>query len=66
MNKVLGYIELAKEEGGTVLCGGRRIHLDGELANGWYIEPTIIEGLDATLSDKYRGDLRARGNHHAL
>ena len=47
MQKVLDYIELAKEEGGMILCGGERVHLDGELANGWYISPTIIEGLDA-------------------
>lgn len=46
MNKVLSYIELAKEEGGTVLTGGKRIIMPGNLANGYYIEPTIIEGLD--------------------
>lgn len=45
MHKVLSYIELAKEEGGTVLTGGSRVQLDGELANGWYIRPTVIEGL---------------------
>ncbi len=45
MEKVLSYIKLAKEEGGTVLCGGNQVHLDGELSKGWYIEPTIIEGL---------------------
>ncbi len=46
MNKVLSYVDLAKEEGGTVLCGGKRKILEGEYANGYYIEPTIIEGLD--------------------
>ena len=45
MEKVLSYVELAKEEGGTVLCGGKRVMLDGEFAEGWYLEPTIIEGL---------------------
>ena len=45
MEKVLSYVELAKEEGGTVLVGGKRIILDGEYANGYYLEPTIIEGL---------------------
>jgi aminomuconate-semialdehyde/2-hydroxymuconate-6-semialdehyde dehydrogenase len=43
--KILGYIELAKEEGGKVLCGGSSVKLDGALAGGWYIEPTVIEGL---------------------
>lgn len=45
MNKVLGHIALAREEGGTVLCGGHRVELDGHLRNGWYIAPTVIEGL---------------------
>ena len=46
MNKVLSYIQLAKDEGGTVLAGGNRVYLDGELSGGWYIEPTVIDGLD--------------------
>lgn len=45
LEKVLGYIELAKEEGGTVLTGGKQIHLEGDLANGSYLAPTVIEGL---------------------
>ena len=45
MEKVLSYIDLAKEEGGTVLSGGEQVHLEGEYANGYYIRPTIIEGL---------------------
>lgn len=47
MEKVLSYIELAQQEGGTILCGGRRLHFEGELAHGYYLEPTIIAGLDA-------------------
>ncbi len=46
MEKVLSYVRLAKEEGGTVLCGGERVILDGEFKDGFYISPTIIEGLD--------------------
>jgi len=46
MEKVLSYIELAKQEGGTVLTGGERVVLEGELAEGYYIRPTVIEGLD--------------------
>lgn len=45
MNKVLGHIAIAQEEGGRVLCGGRRVRLEGELREGWYIAPTVIEGL---------------------
>lgn len=43
--KVLSYVELAKQEGGKVLCGGQKIQLEGEFENGYYIAPTIIEGL---------------------
>jgi aminomuconate-semialdehyde/2-hydroxymuconate-6-semialdehyde dehydrogenase len=46
--KVLSYIELAKQEGGTVLCGGNKIKLEGECSEGYYIAPTIIEGLAHT------------------
>ena len=45
MKKVLSYIELAKSEGGAVLAGGEQVKLDGELSEGYYIQPTIIEGL---------------------
>ena len=45
MEKILSYVELAKKEGGSVLCGGKRMILEGEFENGYYIEPTIIEGL---------------------
>lgn len=45
MEKVLSYIELAKEEGGTVLCGGKQLDLSNEGLNGWFVEPTVIEGL---------------------
>jgi len=48
MEKVLGYIQLAKEEGGTVLTGGKQVHLEGDYANGYYLEPTVIEGLSYT------------------
>lgn len=45
MEKVLSYVELAKEEGGKVLCGGHQVKLEGEFAEGYYIAPTVIEGL---------------------
>jgi aminomuconate-semialdehyde/2-hydroxymuconate-6-semialdehyde dehydrogenase len=44
-DKVLSYLQLAKEEGGNILTGGEAIHLEGDLKNGWYIAPTIIENL---------------------
>lgn len=45
--KVLGYITLAKEEGASVLCGGMALHPEG-LEEGYYIAPTILEGLSAS------------------
>jgi aminomuconate-semialdehyde/2-hydroxymuconate-6-semialdehyde dehydrogenase len=44
MHKILDHIELAKEEGGTVLCGGERLHPEG-VEQGFYVAPTVIEGL---------------------
>ena len=45
MEKVLSYITLAQQEGGTILAGGRQVVLDAPYDKGFYIEPTIIEGL---------------------
>lgn len=45
MEKVLGYIELAKSEGGNVLTGGKRVFLEAPYDEGYYLAPTIIEGL---------------------
>ena len=45
MNKILGYIELAKEEGGSILTGGKRYIPEGECKKGYFVEPTVIEGL---------------------
>lgn len=44
-DKVMACIEKAKEEGGTVLCGGNAVQPEGRCANGYFIEPTVIEGL---------------------
>jgi aldehyde dehydrogenase len=44
LEKILSYIEIGKKEGARVLTGGaRRVH-QGELEDGYYIEPTIFEG----------------------
>jgi len=43
--KILSYIALAQKEGGTILAGGKSVNPGGEFSEGWYIEPTIIEGL---------------------
>ncbi len=45
MEKVLSYIALAREEGGKILTGGERVNLPAPHDEGFYIAPTIIEGL---------------------
>ena len=47
MQKILAKIELAKTLGGKILIGGKREILEGELRNGYYVQPTIIEGLSS-------------------
>jgi len=47
--KVLGFVEKAKKEGATLLCGGR-IPQDAELKNGFFFEPTVITDVLASMS----------------
>ena len=44
--KILNCIEIAKAEGGKILVGGNAVKLTGRCADGYFIEPTIIEGLN--------------------
>ena len=45
LDKVQSYLEVAREEGGKILCGGDLIEMDGKLKNGYYMRPAVIEGL---------------------
>ncbi len=45
--KVMHCIALAKEEGGTILSGGEAVKPEGRCSNGYFIQPTVIEGLGA-------------------
>ena len=44
-DKVMGHIELARSEGGRVLTGGNAVQPAGRCEGGWFIAPTVIEGL---------------------
>jgi aldehyde dehydrogenase len=44
MNKIMNYIDIGKQEGAEVLIGGNRNMLKGDLASGYYIEPTLLKG----------------------
>ncbi|ANQ86107.1 aldehyde dehydrogenase [Azoarcus olearius] len=44
MKKILSYIELGKEEGAQLLAGGGEAKFGGELAEGYYVQPTVFKG----------------------
>ena len=44
-DKVMACIERAKQEGGRILTGGHAVKLPGRCADGWFVAPTVIEGL---------------------
>src|SRR5271163_1800760 len=44
LEKIMSYLDIGRQEGAQVLTGGKRAHLEGELAQGYYIEPTIFAG----------------------
>ncbi|MFV8465298.1 aldehyde dehydrogenase family protein [Flavobacterium sp. LB1P62] len=44
MDKILGYINIGKEEGAEVLSGGAAGNHEGDIANGYYVQPTILKG----------------------
>ncbi|HNL05351.1 MAG TPA: aldehyde dehydrogenase, partial [Bacteroidia bacterium] len=46
--KILSYIDLAREEGGVILTGGKAIQPGGRCKDGFFIEPTVFENLPYT------------------
>ena len=44
LDKILRYIDIGKQEGARLLTGGARRAHPGELANGYYVQPTVFEG----------------------
>ena len=44
-DKIIGHIALAREEGGRLLCGGTAVEVEGRCAEGWFVAPTVFEGL---------------------
>lgn len=47
LEKVTSYINLAKEEGGRILTGGENVRVKGRCNDGYFVEPTVIDGLSA-------------------
>jgi len=44
LEKILSYLDIGQQEGAKILIGGSRADMEGELAGGYYVEPTIFEG----------------------
>ncbi|KRA64931.1 aldehyde dehydrogenase [Caulobacter sp. Root656] len=44
LDKILGYIEIGRQEGAELLTGGGRAELAGDLAGGFYVQPTVFKG----------------------
>ena len=44
LEKILSYIDIGRQEGAEVLIGGERNALDGDLAGGFYVKPTVFKG----------------------
>ncbi|MBS2534015.1 aldehyde dehydrogenase [Catenulispora sp. NF23] len=47
LEKILSYLDIGQAEGAKILIGGERVDLGGELAGGYYVQPTIFEGDNA-------------------
>ncbi len=46
-DKVMAAIATAREEGGQIACGGASVTVDGRCSDGWFVTPTVVEGLDS-------------------
>jgi len=44
LEKILGYLDIGRQEGARVLAGGDRAHLDAALEGGYYVQPTVFAG----------------------
>jgi len=44
LEKILSYLAIGKDEGAKLLTGGGRADLGGDLSNGYYVNPTVLEG----------------------
>ena len=46
LEKILSYLDIGKKEGAKVLVGGEQAKHDGDMAEGYYVQPTIFEGTN--------------------
>ncbi|HEX7104510.1 MAG TPA: aldehyde dehydrogenase family protein, partial [Acidothermaceae bacterium] len=45
--KILSYIDIGRQEGADVLIGGERARLDGEFGGGYFVQPTVLKGVNS-------------------
>jgi len=60
ITKIMSYLDLGRQEGAQVLIGGERAHLGGDLAGGYYVQPTLFKGANLPGRDLRAG---ARRDH---
>jgi len=46
LEKILSYMDIGRQEGAEVLTGGARANMQGDLANGYYVQPTVFKGTN--------------------
>ncbi len=44
LQKILSYVDIGKQEGAKLLTGGEQANLEGDLAGGYYVKPTVFQG----------------------
>jgi aldehyde dehydrogenase len=44
LTKILSYLDIGKQEGAELLIGGGQAHQEGDLAGGYYVQPTLLKG----------------------
>ena len=65
LQTVMKYVEIGKSEGAKVVAGGRRAE-SGNLAHGWFHEPTIFADTGCKDEDRAGRNFRPRGGHHPV
>ncbi len=58
LEKILSYIDLGRQEGAECLIGGERNRLDGELENGYYVQPTVFRGNNKMRISRKKSSVR--------
>jgi len=48
-DRVAGYVATGRHEGARVVVGGERMDLPGDLAGGWFVPPTLLDGVDNAM-----------------